>query len=123
MTVILPEKNNLPCVHWASRNTLWEILKRGVRVLLQPPPFVHTKLFLVDRRYVQVGTANIDPRSLRLNFELVVEVYDKEFATTIGQHFEAVRDRSREVTLKEVDGRCLPVRVRDGLAWLLSPYL
>jgi cardiolipin synthase len=123
VTVILPETNNLPFVHWASTNMLWEILQRGVRVFLQPPPFVHTKLFVVDRHYVQVGSANMDPRSLRLNFELVVEIYDREFAAAVDRHFEAVRERSREVTLEEVDGRGLAVRIRDGLAWLLSPYL
>ncbi len=123
VTVILPEKNNLPLVRWASTNMLWEVLQRGVRVFLQPPPFVHTKLFLVDGHYVQVGSANMDPRSLRLNFELVVEIYDREFAATVDAHFEAIRERSREVTLEEVDGRRLPVRIRDGLAWLLSPYL
>ena len=123
VTVILPGKNNLPFVSWASRNMLWEILQRGVRVFLQPPPFVHTKLFLVDGHYVQVGAANMDPRSLRLNFELVVEIYDREFAQTINRHFEAVRERSREITLEEVDSRPLPVRIRDGLAWLMSPYL
>ncbi len=123
VTVILPERNNLPLVHWASRNMLWEVLQRGVRVFLQPPPFVHTKLFLVDGHYAQVGSANLDPRSLRLNFEMVVEVYDREFGTTVDRHFAAVRERSRVVTLEEVDGRTLPVRVRDGLAWLLSPYL
>ena len=123
VTVFLPAKNNLPLVHWASRNMLWEVLQRGVRVYEQPPPFVHTKLFLVDGHYVQVGSANMDPRSLRLNFEMVVEVYDREFATIIDRHFEAVRERSQEITLEEVDGRPLPVRVRDGLAWLLTPYL
>ena len=123
VTVILPAKNNLPFVHWACTNMLWEILQRGVRVFLQPPPFVHTKLFLVDGHYAQVGSANMDPRSLRLNFELVVEIYDREFAATVDRHFEAVLERSREVTLEEVDSRGLPVRIRDGLAWLLSPYL
>ena len=123
VTVILPAKNNLPFVQWASTNMLWEILQRGVRVFFQPPPFVHTKLFLVDGQYVQVGSANMDPRSLRLNFEMVVEVYDRKFATTINHHFDAVRERSREVTLEEVDSRSLPVRIRDGLAWLLTPYL
>jgi cardiolipin synthase len=121
--VVLPAKNNLPFVHWASRNMLWEILQRGVRVFHQPPPFVHTKLFLVDGHYVQVGSANIDPRSLRLNFEMVVEIYDREFAAAIDVHFEGVRKRSREVTLEEVDGRPIAARVRDGLAWLMSPYL
>ncbi len=123
VSVFLPAKNNLPLVQWASRNMLWEVLQRGVRVYEQPPPFVHTKLFLVDGHYVLVGSANMDPRSLRLNFEMVVEVYDREFASTINREFDSARERSREITLEEVDSRSFPVRVRDGLAWLLSPYL
>jgi cardiolipin synthase len=121
--VVVPARNNLPFVHWASCNMMWELIERGVQVYLQPPPFVHTKLFMVDRHYVQVGSANMDPRSLRLNFELVVEIYDRRFAATIDRHFEAVRDRSRSVTLSEIDSRPLPVRVRDALSWLLTPYL
>jgi len=79
ITIILPPKNNLPFVHWAMRNMLWELLVWGIRVFYQPPPFVHTKLFVVDKHYAQVGSANIDPRSLRLNFELAVEVFDRGF--------------------------------------------
>ena len=123
VSVILPAKNNLPFVHWATRNLLWELLLRGVRVYYQPPPFVHTKLFVVDGHYAQIGSANIDPRSLRLNFELTVEIYDRPFAETLVGHFEAVKYRSREVSLQEVDSRSLLVRARDGLAWLFSPYL
>jgi cardiolipin synthase len=78
---------------------------------------------MVDRHYVQIGSANIDPRSLRLNFEMVVEIYDREFAATIGDHFESARRRSREITLAEVDSRPFATRVRDALAWLLTPYL
>jgi cardiolipin synthase len=123
VSVVVPERNNLPFVHWASRNMLWELLQRGVRVYMQPPPFVHTKLLMVDRHYVQVGSANMDPRSLRLNFELVVEIYDRNFAASVDNHFDSVRRRSREITLEEVDNRPLPARVRDALAWLLTPYL
>ena len=121
--VILPESNNLPYVHWATRNMLWEVLQRGARVFYQPPPFAHTKLYLVDDHYVQVGSANIDPRSLRLNFELMVEIYGREMGELAATYFREVRARSREVTLEEVDGRSLPVRLRDSLAWLFQPYL
>ena len=74
--ILLPEKNNLPYVKWASDNMLWELLQRGVRIFYQPPPFVHRKLFLADDFYSIIGSANIDPRSLRLNFEMVLEVFD-----------------------------------------------
>ena len=77
--VILPLRNNLPFMDWATRNMLWELLERGIRVFYQPPPFAHSKLFVVDDQYGLIGSPNIDPRSLRLNFELAVEIYDRQF--------------------------------------------
>lgn len=121
--VILPSKNNLPYVQWATRNTLWELLQLGIRVFLQPPPFVHSKLFIVDDHYCHIGSANIDPRSLRLNFEIVVEVYGRAFAEEVALHVRKRIHKSREVTLEEVDNRALPGRIRDALAWLFTPYL
>ena len=123
VAVLLPEKSNIPFVNWATRNMLWEILQRGVRVYYQPPPFVHTKLFIVDDYYVQIGSANIDPRSLRLNFELAVEIYHKPTAALLSSHVLENIKRSREVSLKEVYDRPLSIRARDALAWLFSPYL
>ncbi len=121
--VILPERNNLPYVHWATRNMLWELLRERVRVHYQPPPFSHTKLFLVDEQFALVGSANLDPRSLRLNFEVGVEVYDRAFVSKLRRHVRELLAVSRPVTFEEVEGRSLPVRIRDALAWLLSPYL
>lgn len=123
VSVILPSRNNLPYVHWATRNMLWEVLQRGVRVFYQPPPFAHTKLFLVDDHYAQIGSANWDPRSLRLNFELAVEVYSKPFVEDLSRHVESLRQSSREISLADVDARKLLPRTRDALAWLCSPYL
>ncbi|MDD5723720.1 MAG: cardiolipin synthase [Syntrophales bacterium] len=123
VTVILPAKSDFCLVHWATRNLLWELLERGVRVYYQPPPFVHTKLLIIDEYYLHIGSANIDPRSLRLNFELAVEIFDRPLAEILTAHVEAVIKRSQAVTLEDVDGRSLPVRIRDSLAWLFSPYL
>ena len=78
VAVILPARNNLPYVHRATRHMLWELLERGVHVYYQPPPFVHSKLFYVDDYYAQIGSANFDSRSLRLNFEMNIEVYDRD---------------------------------------------
>lgn len=123
VTVILPGKSNLPFVQWATENMLWELLQRGVRIYYQPPPFAHSKLFIVDDIYSQIGSANIDPRSLRLNFEIAVEAYAKSFAGDLAQHFDAARKRSREIRFKDVESRPLPIRIRDSLAWLFTPYL
>ncbi len=121
--IILPEKSNLRYVDWATRNLLWEILRWDVNVWYQPPPFAHSKLFIIDEHYVQIGSANIDPRSLRLNFEIAVEVLNNEFAHQLSQHCIEVISRSRRVTLMEVDSRSYPIRIRDSIAWLFSPYL
>lgn len=123
VTLILPGRNNLPLLHWAARAYLWELLQCGIRVFYQPPPFVHTKLFLVDDLWCLIGSANLDARSLRLNFELNLGVYDEQFSSMLRKHFRESLERSREVTLEEMDGRPLAQKLRDGAAKLLSPYL
>jgi cardiolipin synthase len=121
--IVLPEQSNLRYVDWATRNLLWQLLKWGVNVYYQPPPFAHTKLFVVDGEYMHIGTANIDPRSLRLNFEIAVEVIDAALGETLTRHFDAIVSNSRQTALSEVDGRSYPIRLRDSIAWLFSPYL
>jgi len=123
VNILLPAKNNLPFVQWATGKMLWELLQRKVRVFYQPPPFVHSKLLIIDDQYAQVGSANIDPRSLRLNFELVLEVYGDRVAEVLTPYFQKRLAQARETSLAEVDARSLPVRTRDSLAWLFSPYL
>ena len=121
--ILLPGCNNLPFVDWACRGLLWELVANGVRVSFQPPPFVHTKLFVVDGVWSLIGSANIDARSLRLNFELNLCVYDSACAATIGRHFDAALAASRDITQAELDGRPLTLKLRDNLARLFMPYL
>jgi len=123
VTILLPERSNLRFVDWASHNMLWELLQHGVEIRYQPSPFNHSKLFFVDDHYALIGSANIDPRSLRLNFELSVEVFDADLVGELSAYCRRAVVNSRRVTLDEVDGRSLPVRVRDAVCWLFSPYL
>ncbi len=121
--IILPEKNNLNYVHWATRHMLWELLEHGIKIYYQPPPFSHSKLFFIDNQYSLIGSANIDPRSLRLNYEVGVEIYDVEVLEVLNNYVQNILQHCREVTLDEVDNRPLYVKIRDGIAWLFSPYL
>jgi cardiolipin synthase len=121
--IILPAKNNLPFVHWASRALWWQVLERGCHVWLTPPPFDHSKLMIVDSHWVLLGSANWDARSLRLNFELNVEGYGRGFAQEMDKVIEKKLSAACEVTLAEVDGRSLPAKLRDAIARLFSPYL
>lgn len=121
--ILLPAKSNLPFVQWASTAHWWQVLERGCRIWLSPPPFDHAKLFVVDDCWALIGSTNWDPRSLRLNFEFNVECYDPELALTLADWFDAQLRSSRQTTLAEVDARSLPVRLRDGAARLLTPFM
>ncbi|MDO9307609.1 MAG: cardiolipin synthase [Deltaproteobacteria bacterium] len=121
--VVLPGHNNLPFVQWATQALLWELLASGVKVYYLPPPFVHSKLMLVDEIWSMIGSANLDTRSLRLNFELNLSVFDQEFAVCIKRHFEKAVLRAREISLEEIENRPLSTKLRDGFFHLFSPYL
>ncbi len=121
--IILPAKNNLYYVHRASAHVQPRLIEQGVRIYYQPAPFAHTKLFMVDDEYTLIGSTNLDPRSLFLNFEMNVEVWSKSFSTTMREYFDSYRYFSQKVTLEEYHKRSLFAKVRDGAFWLASPYL
>jgi cardiolipin synthase len=121
--IVLPSKNNLPIVQWASGAVLWQMLERGCRIWFTPPPFDHSKIMLVDDYWALVGSANWDPRSLRLNFEFNLECHNREFALRLLECIQAKLRSARQVTLEEMDRRSLPVKLRDGVARLLAPFL
>ena len=123
VTVILPAKSDHAVVYWATRKLLNLVISYGIQVFYQPPPFAHTKVLLIDDCYALIGSANLDPRSLRLNFEMNVEIYEQQFADHLWQHFDYLRSQSRQITSLELAQRSLLVKLRDGLAWLASPYL
>ncbi|WP_018860559.1 phospholipase D-like domain-containing protein [Thioalkalivibrio sp. ALJ3] len=121
--LLLPERNNLRLVEWATRPLHGELLARGCRIWLTPPPFNHSKMMLVDGEWLLVGSANWDPRSLRLNFECNLECLDRDLGQQLGAWAEDLRTRSHPLTLEDVHARPLPARLRDGAARLLTPYL
>jgi cardiolipin synthase len=121
--ILLPAKNNLPFVHWASRAMWWQVLERGCHIWLTRPPFDHSKLMIVDGHWALIGSANWDTRSLRLNFELNLEAYGRDFAGQLAAVIGKKLEGAREVTLSEVDGRRSAGKLRDAIARLFSPYL
>ncbi len=123
VNIILPATNNLPLVQWATFGILWQLVYQGCRVWLTPGVFDHSKLMLVDDRWSLIGSANWDPRSLRLNFEINVECYDAGLAGRLAEIVESKLANATEVTLQRLDGRPLAIRLRDGVARLLTPYL
>ena len=121
--ILLPAANNQPLVAWAAQAQLWQLLRNDIAIRMSPGVFDHSKLMVVDDAWTLVGSANWDPRSLRLNFEFNVEAYDPAFGAEMGAWFANRWDVARPVTRAELDGRSLAVRLRDGIARLAAPYL
>jgi cardiolipin synthase len=121
--ILLPQETDLPHVAWAATHQLWQVLERGCRVWTRPGPFDHSKLMLVDAEWSLFGSVNWDARSLRLNFELNVEAYCRELGGRLERLFLGRRAESRPVTLKDVDARPLPIKLRDGIARMFAPLL
>ena len=120
VSVILPDENNHRLVDWAMRPQMPMLADRGVKIYRQPPPFAHTKLLLIDGEYTLLGSANLDPRSLTLHFELVMEVLDLRLAEQLSAFYDEVRSRSVSVPTTYP---ALPCRLRNAASWIFSPYL
>ena len=123
ITLLLPSVVDHTYMRWAADAYLWQLLRMGVRVVRRRPPFVHTKLLIVDDRWVLLGSANLDPRSLRLNFEFNVEAYDTALAGSLCTWLDELAAKGDEVTLDEVDARPTWQRLRDGVVKMASPFL
>lgn len=121
--IVLPEKNNQILVQWASNARLWQLVNRGCEIYMSPAPFDHSKIMVVDGVWSLIGSANWDPRSLRLNFEFNLECYSSPLAATLDSFVDRKIAESRHYTWVDVATRSWAVRMRDGVARLMSPYL
>ena len=119
----MPSVNNLVLVDRAMTAQFDQILKNYCRIWRASGPFDHSKLFVVDECWAYVGSSNLDPRSLRLNFEIDIEVLDRDFAGGIDARIGTVIATATEVTLAGLRARPYLLRLMDRLIWLGSPYL
>ncbi|WP_270166548.1 cardiolipin synthase [Paenibacillus sp. SYP-B4298] len=121
--IMIPNEPDHKLVYWASSFYLGEVLESGVQVYLYNSGFLHAKTIVVDGKIASVGTANIDIRSFRLNFEMNAFIYDTATATRLKQIYERDMRTSTELTLENYQNRSLMLRFKESLARLLSPIL
>lgn len=121
--ILIPGRNNLRLVNYAMLAQLAQVIRGGCRVWRSRGPFDHSKLCTVDGGWSYVGSSNLDPRSLRLNFELDMEVYDRGLATQIADRIDREIAQSDPVTIQSLDAIPYLKRLRNRIIWLASPYL
>jgi cardiolipin synthase len=121
--IVLPGRSNVRPMDWAMTPQLPWLLEAGCRIHRTPPPFDHSKLFVVDGAWSLIGSTNWDARSLRLNFEYNLECYDRGLASRLDSIIDGKIAGARVMDRMEIESRPFPVRLRDGLTRLLAPYL
>jgi cardiolipin synthase len=121
--IVVPSANNLVLVDRAMTAQFDQVLRSYCRVWRAKGPFDHSKLLSVDSTWAFVGSSNLDPRSLRLNFEIDLAVLDPGFASEVDARIGAAIESATAVTLAGLRARPFPVRLIDRILWLGSPYL
>ncbi len=121
--LLLPQKNDSKTIELAAFSFLEAAERAGIQTLLYRDGFLHQKVMLVDDALSSVGSANLDNRSMRLNFELTTLIVDEAFASQVEAMLLRDFARARLVTAAQVQSRGWPYRFSVRAARLLSPIL
>ncbi|WP_051906300.1 cardiolipin synthase [Methylomarinum vadi] len=120
--LFVPRESDVPLVQGASRVFYFELLEAGIKVF-EFAGMLHAKAVLLDDEDVLIGSANLDTRSFRLNFELNTFVTDPVLAGGLAGLFERLRARSRPVAPSELLHAAPLSRLKDAIVHLLAPLL
>jgi cardiolipin synthase len=121
--VMLPLKPDHKIVYLAGFSYMAELSEPNIRFFRYEPGFLHQKAFVIDDRLAMVGTANVDNRSFRLNFEISALGISPRFVQQVAQMLERDFSRCREVPANEGSTRGLVFDFGVRLARLFSPIL
>src|SRR5690625_2816491 len=119
--IMIPNKPDHMFVYWATLSHIGELLHEGAEVYLYQKGFLHAKTIVVDGKISSVGTANIDVRSFRLNFEINAFLYDVEMASKLVDAFKRDIEVSTQMTRQLYDKRSIVVKFKESISRLLSP--
>lgn len=121
--IVLPSLSDVLLVMWASRSFYRALVSAGVRIYEYSGAMLHAKALVVDREILSVGTANIDNRSFRLNFELSLFLANSEMNEQLSDWLGEIMSQSEEITSEILDEKSMPRKLAESAAHLLSPLL
>ena len=123
VTLILPERSNHPVTDLARRPHLRQLVRAGARVLAYQPRMLHAKALVVDERIGLVGSANLDMRSLFVNFEVGMVLHGEREARALRVWAGELARDCRPLGLADLRRRKFPANLVEDLSRLLSPLL
>ena len=98
--LILPGESDVALSKLAAESLYRRLMWAGVHIFEYQPQTLHAKLFIIDDA-VYVGSSNLDPRSLRVNYELMVRFEGREMAAAARALFRDCRQHCRELDLPQ----------------------
>lgn len=119
--VLIPDEPDHLIVYMSAFAFIGKMLASGIEIYRYTRGFMHQKTFLVDDSVAAVGTANLDNRSFRLNFEITAIVLDRGFAAEVEQMLREDFSGSRKMTLKEVEVKPFWFKAAARAAYLTAP--
>lgn len=119
--ILLPERPDHLLVWLSSFSYYRDVLPVGVKLYRYQAGFLHQKVMLIDDEVAAVGTANLDNRSFRLNFEIAVVCVGRPFAAEVEAMLERDFAQSRRVGPEDLAQRSWGFRTSTRLARLLAP--
>ncbi len=120
--VVIPARSNHPITDLARRYYLRELYAAGAKILLYGPGMSHAKMLLVDEKTGMMGSANMDLRSLFVNFEVGMVTYSKREAEAMSRWMREVFDQSKPMPAPSKGRRIIPT-IGEEIARLLAPLL
>ena len=121
--ILVPQKSDNLLANMALLTYLPELQSAGIHILAYTPGFLHEKIALADDDVCSIGTANLDERSLQLNFELTLVMEDKMMAETVEQLLLQDMNQSRPMLSSQWEETPFFSRIAAHLCRLLSPIL
>ena len=121
--IIVPQKTDSRIFDWAFENNSRFLGHPRINLLRSPRPFDHAKLFMVDDEWCAIGSPNWDVRSMRLNFEILVECHDRETVSRLARVIRRKKNASVSHSPIKKTLNTLPIRLRNAACWLLQPYM
>ncbi|MFJ7726336.1 cardiolipin synthase [Neobacillus sp. NPDC097160] len=123
VSIMIPSKGDSPFVYWATLSYAGELIDYGAKIYLYEKGFIHAKTIVVDQEVASIGTANIDTRSFRLNFEVNAILYDEKSAKQLHGLFLQDCQDSSEYTITRYKERSIINKLKESISRLLSPIL
>ncbi len=121
--IIIPAKPDHPFVHSCSLSYMGELIEAGVKCYEYKKGFIHSKVMTIDGVVVSVGTANMDIRSYKLNFEVNAFMYNSDVAADFDRQYLKDIEDSVEITAERYKNRGIIMKVQESFARLISPLL